>query len=132
MLKRIALAIPLALVAASAAAEESYSVRGLFCRTDAQIVETFDRMRGHIGLRAAVEIANRDAVVCVYADRIDYVVVRPFIIGSVHHRGAVLIRYEATLIGVRVGGNLRPVEPAVHIFFAQPDRLAGATAIGGA
>jgi hypothetical protein len=132
MLKRVALAIPLALTAASTAAEESHALRGLFCRTEAQILATFDRMRGGFGPRLAVEIGNRDAVVCVYADRIDYVVVRPFIIGAIRHRGASLIRYEATLVGVRVGGALRPVEPAVRIFFVRPDRLADAIAIGGA
>ncbi len=132
-MKAIALATPvLLLLGMGAEAEESHSLRGLFCRTEAQIVETFDHMKATLGPNAAVEMTNRDEIVCVYADRIDYVVVRPFIIGQVHHNGVYLVSYEATLTGVRVGGNLRPIEPAVRIFFVQPDRIEGAIVLGKA
>jgi len=110
----------------------AHELHGLFCRTEAQVVEAFGRMRSGLGIHAAVALGNRDEVACVYADRIEYVVVRPFIIGSLRHQGNAFMRYEATLVGVRVGSRLRPVEPAVRIFFAQPDRLSDAIVIGGA
>ena len=132
-MKAIALAIPLLLLlGAGAEAEDSHSLRGLFCRTEAQIVETFGHMKSSLDPSAAVEMTNRDEVVCVYADRIEYVVVRPFIIGQVRHNGISFVEYEATLTGIRIGGNLRPVEPAVQIFFVQPDRLRGAIVLGNA
>lgn len=132
-MKAIALATPmLLLLGMSAEAEESHALRGLFCRTEAQIVETFGHMTANRGPGAAVEMTNRDEIACVYADRIDYVVVRPFIIGQVRHNGVSFVEYEATLTGVRVGGNLRPIEPAVRVFFVQPDRLPGAIVLGKA
>ena len=132
-MKAIALATPLLLLLGMGAeAEESHSLRGLFCRTEAQVVETFDHMKASLGPGAAVEMTNRDEIVCVYADKIDYVLVRPFIIGQVRHNGVSFVKYEATLTGVRIGGNLRPIEPAVQIFFVQPDRLRGAIVLGNA
>ena len=111
---------------------KTHALHGLFCRAETQVIEAFDRMDAGVGIHAAVQLGNHDEVACVYADRIEYVVVRPFIIGSLRHQGNAFIRYEATLVGVRVGGSLRPVEPAVRIFFAQPDRLPDAIVIGGA
>ena len=132
-MKAIAFATPLLLLLGiPAEAEESHSLRGLFCLTEAQIVETFGHMQSSLDPNAAVEMTNRDEIVCVFADRIDYVVVRPFIIGQVRHNGVSLVEYEATLTGVRVGGNLRPIEPALRIFFVQPHRLEGAIVLGKA
>jgi len=132
-MKAIALATPLLLLLGiPVEAEESQSVRGLFCRTEAQVLETLDHMKASLGPRAAVEMTNRNELVCVYADLIDYVVIRPFIIGEVRHDGVPLVEYEATLTGVRVGGNLRPIAPAVRIFFVQPHRIEGAIVLGKA
>jgi hypothetical protein len=132
-MQRTLFAIPLLLLlGVTADGEEGHSLRGVFCRTEAQVAETFDHMRMDLGPRAAVGLTNRDEVVCVYADRIDYVIVRPLVIGEQRHRGVSLVLYEGMLTGVRVGGNLRPVEPAVRIFFVQPGRLQGATVIGKA
>ena len=117
-MKAIALATPvLLLLGMGAEAEESHSLRGLFCRTEAQIVETFDHMKATLGPNAAVEMTNRDEIVCVYADRIDYVVVRPFIIGQVRHNGVYLVSYEATgILKVGTVAALRTVgHEAAHL-----------------
>ncbi|MDO8353005.1 MAG: hypothetical protein Q7T14_06045, partial [Aestuariivirga sp.] len=68
---------------------------------------------------------------CVLADRIQYMVVHPVIIGE-KNRSSSLLKYHATLIGVLVGGNVRPVEPPVQIFFVTTERLTGSVALGGA
>lgn len=132
-MRPILLAMLAALPAGTAlGADASHALRGVFCKSEAQLMAFFDNLRGGLGPRAAVEIVNRDAVLCVYADRIDYVVARPVVLGQVRHAGRVLVSYEATLTGVRVGGNLRAIEPPMPIFFVQPGLIEGSTVLGKA
>ena len=121
-------ALCLALGATIAKADDSRSVRGLFCQTEAQISEAAGYLRAGQTPSTVAAIMNRDAVRCVYADRIDYVVVETYLIDDDSRGG--LYTYEATLTGVRVGDNLRPIEPALPIYFIRPDRLDGVAAAG--
>jgi hypothetical protein len=105
-------------------AGDTHRLRGLFCNAEHQIDETLGRMRT-LPPRAAVEFTNRAAVVCTFVDQIDYVVERPVILGEIP--GAVpLIKYEAMLIAVVVGNQVREVTPPARVFFAIPQRLGGA------
>ena len=115
----------------SAQTERSHALHGLFCNSEAQIDETLARMRQNLTPQAAVELTNEKQVVCVYADKIEYMVVHPVMIGEILSESS-LIKYQATLVGVLVGGRVRPVEPSVEIFFVTPERLTDATAIGKA
>lgn len=115
-----------------AKAEQRHALHGLFCNTEEQIDQTLTHMRGGLPLWSAANMTNGDEVVCVYADRIHYVITSPAVIGEAWLDGLMLQKYEATLVGVLVGGNLRPVEPSVQIFFVRGDRLPGAVVMGGA
>ena len=74
--------------------------------------------------RLAVEAVNESAVVCNYVDTVQYVVDDASIIGGIP--GDVpLIKYEARLTNVVVGGRIREVTPPVRVFFVMPEKLAG-------
>ncbi len=115
----------------SAHAKSSHVLHGLFCNTEAQIDEAIAHMAQNFTPRAAVELTNEKMVACVLADRVQYMITHPFMIGERSGR-LTLIKYQATLVGVLVGGNIRPLEPPVQIFFVLPERLDGATVLGGA
>lgn len=115
----------------SAQAKSNHVLRGLFCNTEAQIDETLAHMALNLTPQAAVEMTNEKMIACVLADKVHYMIARPFIIGEIKSDFS-LIKYQATLVGVLVGGNIRPVEPPVQIFFATPERLQGAKVLGGA
>jgi hypothetical protein len=111
----------------SAQANQGHVLHGMFCNTEAQIDEILAHMSRNLAPQAVVELMNEDRVTCVLADRIQYMVIHPVIIG-----GKNLLKYPATLIGVLVGENVRPVEPPVQIYFVTTERLPGAVALGGA
>jgi hypothetical protein len=107
------------------------ALQGLFCNAAGQIDETVTHMRKGLSPRAAVELVNREAVVCTFVDLLRYVVDRPVVIKEMPGSFP-LFKYEGTLVGVVVGGAVRPVTPPVHIFFAIPERLVGAPLEGRA
>jgi len=94
----------------------------LFCNTAEQIDETVTHMRQGLSPPAAVELANRDAVVCTFVDLVRYVIDRPVAIREIPGSFP-LLKYEGMLVAVVVGDAVRPVTPPVHIFFAIPERL---------
>jgi hypothetical protein len=103
----------------------THSLQGLFCNAAEQIDEALMHMRSGLSPRAAVELINRDAVVCTFVDMLHYVVDRPVVIQKI--RGPFpLFKYEGTLVAVVVGSTVRPVTPPVHIYFAIPEELDGA------
>ena len=108
-----------------------HALQGLFCNSAEQIDETVTHMRKGLSPRAAVELVNREAVVCTFVDLLRYVVDRPVVIRQIPGSFP-LFKYEGTLIAVVVGGAVRPVTPPVHIFFAIPERLADAPLEGHA
>lgn len=101
------------------------ALQGLFCNAADQIDETVTRMRQGLSPRAAVELVNREAVVCTFVDLLRYVVDRPVVIREIPGSFP-LFKYEGTLVAVVVGGAVRPVTPPVRIFFAIPARLVDA------
>lgn len=113
------------------AGDRTHRLQGLFCNTEAQIDETLARMHRGLPPRVAVELTNDDAVVCTFVDLLHYVVDRPVVIKEL--RGAFpLFKYQGQLVGVVVGGVVRPVTPAVPVFFVTPERLADARLEGRA
>jgi hypothetical protein len=98
------------------------ALQGLFCNSAEQIDEAVTHMRKGLSPRAAVELVNREAVVCTFVDLLRYIVDRPVVIEEIPGSFP-LFKYEGTLVAVVVGGDIRPVTPPVHIFFAIPERL---------
>ena len=120
------------LLTSHAQAGQTHLLHGLFCNTEAQAKEVLARLGKNQSLRAAVAVTNMTNVTCVVADKIQYMVVQPVIIGTVRQNGLTLTLYEASLIGVLVGDNPRPVVPPVRSFFVLNELLAGVTIQGGA
>jgi hypothetical protein len=118
-------------LSASAHANPNHVLQGLFCNTEAQIDETLAHMALNLTPQVAVELTNEKMIACVFADRVHYMITRPFIIGEIKS-GVSLLKYQATLVGVLVGDNVRPVEPPVQIFFVTPEHVRGAEELGGA
>jgi hypothetical protein len=109
----------------------THALQGLFCNAAEQIDDALSHMRGGLSPQAAVQLINDDEVVCTFVDALRYVVDRPVIIQEI--RGSFpLFKYEATLVGVIVGGVVRPVTPPIRIFFAIPERLDDAPLEGRA
>ena len=92
------------LMGGSTHAEEGYVLHGLFCNTEGQIDETLAHMRANLTPQAAVALTNEAKVVCVYADKIKYMVIHPIIIGEILGEPS-LAKYQATLVGVLVGAK---------------------------
>jgi hypothetical protein len=110
------------------AAEARHALQGMFCNTRAQLEQVLGYLEADLSPVLAASLTNTAGVVCVYVDRLWYIVEAPITIGE--HRGRVrLIKYEAKLVGVVVGGNLRPVAPAATVFFALPERLPDAPVV---
>jgi hypothetical protein len=103
-------------------ADAGLALQGLFCNAAEQIDDTVTHMRRGLSPRAAAELVNREAVVCTFVDLLRYVVDRPVMIKEIPGSFP-LFKYEGTLVGVVVGGAVRPVTPPVRIFFAIPERL---------
>lgn len=116
---------------ANAQAEPRHVLHGLFCNTEAKINQSLAHLSLNLAPQSVVELMNEEKVACVLADKVQYMVIRPIIIGG-NDRSSPLLKYQATLIGVLVGENIRPVEPPVQIFFVTTKRLTGAAALGGA
>lgn len=107
----------------SALANEAQRLKGLFCNTEAQIDQARADIAAGLPPRLAADRANRDAVVCTYVDRIEYLIARPVALG---HLAPPLVKYRGALVGVLVGDALRPVSPEVELFFLTPKQVAGA------
>jgi hypothetical protein len=123
-LRLIAASLTLALVlAGEARAGTSYLVQGLFCNTREQIAGALRSIGEGLSVTQAVALANMENVVCVWADRIGYMVTAPELAQRIVQDGAWFRVYEARLVGIRVGGNLRPVDPPVPIYFLPSERL---------
>ena len=119
-------------LASGARADGPRVIHGLYCRTAAQVEEAIAYIKRDVSPQAAVAMTNRQSVVCVFADKIWYMLVHPLVIGETEHRGRPLIKYEGTLVGVLVGHDARPIEPPMQIFFVLPERLDGVPESGGA
>ena len=101
-------------------------LHGLFCNMEKQVDATVALLRPDVTLDAAVAIANSSKVKCVLAKDIEFVVVDPVAIGEIEYLGLQFTKYEGSLVGVMVGGNLRPVEPPVKTFFVGIELLISA------
>jgi hypothetical protein len=111
--------------AAVAVAGEDLRLQGLFCNAEDQIDRTLARMGHGLDPHRAVDLENREAVVCTYVDRLHYLVRNPVSLGA--DRSFVpTLKYEASLVGVAVGGAVRPVSPPVRVFFVTPGPIPAA------
>jgi hypothetical protein len=102
-------------------ADEVHSLQGLFCNTEAQIDNALAGIANGVSLRRAADLANRDAVVCTYVDRIEFLIVRPVVLSTAT---IPLVKYRGSLIGVSVGGVLKPVTPASEVYFLTTEQIA--------
>jgi hypothetical protein len=118
----LAAALVSALPGSIAAGEQSYQLRGLFCNTEEQIDEAFGHMSRNVAPRVAAELANDEEIACTYVDLLHYIVERPQAIGQIP-ADFPLVKYEGALVGVIVGGRVRPVSPPAQVFFITHDRL---------
>ena len=114
-----------ALPGSTAAGEQTYRLRGLFCNTEEQIDEALGYVSRNVAPRAAAELTNDEEIVCTYVDMLSYIVERPQIIGQIPAEFP-LVKYEGELVGVIVGGRVRPVSPPAHVFFIAHGRLPNA------
>lgn len=124
--------IPLAVLAcfllsSAAQAGQTHIIGGLFCNTRAQVEETLALVGQKLTISVAVAITNRTSVACVHATLLRYMVTAPVVIGRTTKSGTPLDLYQATLVGILVGGEPRPIEPALPIYFVTTDALPGAT-----
>ena len=129
LLTGLAVALPLA---TTAEAKDGQVLRGLFCNTRAQLIETLDHLKSVSTLATAVAMTNQTDVVCVHAYRIKYMLIDPVIIGHREIDGQPLALYEASLIGVLVGDDPRPIAPPLRMFFVPMDEVSGAVEENGA
>jgi hypothetical protein len=104
-------------VGSSALAGEARYLQGLFCNAEAQIDQVLTDIAAGIPLRRAAAIANRDAVVCTYVDSIKYLIANPVALSDA---ALSLVKYRGALVGVLVGGSLRPVTPEAELYFLTP------------
>jgi hypothetical protein len=119
----IAACLALATGSPTEAKDPNFPLQGLFCNTEEQIDETLDHVDHGLSPKSAVELSNEHQVVCTYVDLLYYVVSNPIKVGM-HHGRLSVVKYEAVLTGVIVGGLLRPVSPPTRIFFVTPEPLA--------
>lgn len=124
MKRFLAFAAILLPLATAAQAKDGQVLRGLFCNTRTQLEETLRIAGGSNELTTAVAMANRDKVVCTFAYSIGFMVIHPIAIGTGVVNGNQQTLYEATLVGVLVGGNPRPVEPPLQTFFVTMDPVS--------
>jgi hypothetical protein len=132
-LRHILLALPLFLALSTAAsAASNHVVHGLFCKTRAQLDEAIAHIRENVSPAQAAVLTNREEVVCVYADRIGFMLQDASALGKEQHEGAALYLYEGAAVGILVGDNPRPLTPPVHMYFALPEQLKGVALAGEA
>ncbi|MFN4142996.1 hypothetical protein [Aestuariivirga sp.] len=120
------------LATASTLANDRHALNGLFCNTKAQVEMVFKEAGRGIPFQGVVEMVNQDKVVCVHATKVRYVVRNIGSVSTMVSRGSQLNIYEATLTGLIVGGNSRPIEPPLQIFFVPTERLPSAVLLRGA
>lgn len=113
-----------------AGAGQSRILHGLFCTTPAQVEETLQHVRQNMTITAAVGLTNKNEVACVHATLVRYMVVDAVVTGHVPQSGTMEKIYAATLVGVLVGGNPRPVSPAVPIYFVTRDPMPQVPELG--
>jgi len=118
----IAACLALATGSPTDAEDSSFPLQGLFCNTQQQIDETLAYVDRGLSPKTAVELSNEHEVVCNYVDLLYYVVSHPIKVGA-HYGRLSVVKYEAVLTGVIVGGLLRPVSPSAQIFFVTPEPL---------
>ena len=132
-MKIAALAALITIASASGShADGAHLVSGLHCKTEAQVDAAIASIQQGTPPLFAAELLNRDEMVCVFVDRIRYMIEHPVMLGRSDHGGISLIKYEGTLVGVLVGQNPRPVEPPLHLYFVVPAPLAGVAEASGA
>lgn len=114
----------LALLAGSPATanDRGIHLQGLFCNTQKQLEDTLAHVNSGLSPEAAAQLSNEQDVACNYVNLLHYVVVRPTKIGM-HHGRLSVMKYEGDLIGVIVGGVLRPVSPSMRTYFITPEPL---------
>lgn len=117
----IAIAMFTSAISPQTAAAQGRLLHGVFCHTEAQIETMLDFMREGISVDNAIALTNATAIDCVLADQVNYMVTAPVSIGNVQFGQFRLTKYKATLVGVLVGENPRPIDPPVPIYFI-PDR----------
>ena len=125
------LVIAALLLTGGAQAEQTRALHGLFCNTEAQARDVLKHYGSNRSLYAAVANINEGAINCVVADSIQYVVSQPLIIDTITQNGLTLTVYEASLVGILVGGNTRPVAPPMRTFFVLDKRLSGVATLSG-
>lgn len=109
----------------AALADEAQRLQGLFCNTEAQIDLAIADIDAGVSPRRAADLANTDAVVCTYVDRIEYLIARPVAYGDTP---LPFMKYRGALVGLFVGDAFRPVTPEVELYFLTPLQVLGATA----
>jgi hypothetical protein len=122
----------LALLSGDLDAANNQILRGLFCNTRAQLEQTLAHVESGGNIAFAVAMTNIEEVVCTFATEVHFLVRHPADIGSLWHNGRQLRVYDATLIGVLVGGNPRPIEPPLKTFFVPIDPVPEGDAESGA
>jgi hypothetical protein len=128
MIPRISIRLGLAAAVAAAApsavlAADLVLGEGVFCNGPRELDAIVAAMAQGVDPRHAVEVANGAAIRCSYIDRIGYVLAGAEALGG----DAATPRYRAELVGVVVGGRLRPVSPGAEVFFVTPGGLTEAS-----
>jgi hypothetical protein len=118
-----ALAAAALAAAAPASAQDPRPLQGLFCNTEAQIDRALADIAAGLSPGRAADRANREAVVCTHVDRRHFMIAAPVVLGD---DAVPLVKHRGALVGVLVGGNLRPVTPAADLYFLTPGELPGA------
>jgi hypothetical protein len=110
-------------VGCSALAEDAQRLQGLFCNTEAQIDQALANIAGGVSPRHAADLANLESVVCNYVDRIEYLIARPVALGAT---SLPIVKYRGALVGVIIGGALKPVVPEAEVYFLTPREVVDA------
>ena len=100
-------------------------LQGLFCNAEKELDGALASLGRVRSFPAAAELANVDEVVCTYVDALHYLVATPVKIAE-GGNGLLLPRYRGWLVGVVAGERVRPVDPAVEVYFVTPDTPTGA------
>jgi hypothetical protein len=114
-----------------ASAQDARVIKGLFCNTKSQVEETLGHVGRNLTLAAAVGLTNRDEVACVNATMVRYMVTGAVVVGKAPRPGTPLNLYKATLVGVLIGGNPRPIAPPLPIYFVTPEPMPGVEELTG-
>jgi hypothetical protein len=117
--------LALALVPAAAAATETpQTLQGMFCSSEAQLDQALRLMVDGVSVELTLSALNTNGQACTLIDQIGYVVDAPVTLGR--STDGVRFKYRASLVAVRIGTGVRPVEPPVAVFFFRDTPLPGA------